>query len=362
MRAAILREAHQPLDVADVEIADPIGHEVLIRTAAAGVCHSDVHFQQGLYTCPMPAVLGHESAGVVDAVGSEVTYVKPGDHVITCLSVFCGHCRYCTTGRPNLCEDQESTQRADTAQPRLSQDGDELFQFANLSSYAEQLLVHEHAVCKIREDMPLDKAALIGCGVTTGVGAALNTAKVAPGSTVAVFGCGGIGLSAIQGSRIASAGRIIAVDTITSKLQLAKQLGATDLVNAGDGDPVEQIMDLTGGNGIAFSFEAVGLKETAEQAFGVLERGGTATLIGMVPEGVKIEISPQDVLGERKLQGSNMGSNRFRVDMPNYVEMYIKGLLKLDEMITRNITLDGINDAFETLLVGEVARQVIVFE
>lgn len=188
MRAAILREAHQPIDVADITIADPIGHEVLIRTAAAGVCHSDVHFQQGLYTCPMPAVLGHESAGIVEAVGSEVTYVKPGDHVITCLSVFCGHCRYCTTGRPNLCEDRESTQRKETQTPRLSQDGDELFQFANLASYAEQLLVHEHAVCKIREDVPLDKAALIGCGVTTGVGAALNTAKVTPGSTVAVFG------------------------------------------------------------------------------------------------------------------------------------------------------------------------------
>ena len=362
MKAAILRGAHQPIDVADITIADPIGHEVLIRTAAAGVCHSDVHFQQGLYTCPMPAVLGHESAGVVEAVGPEVTYVKPGDHVITCLSVFCGHCRYCTTGRPNLCEDRESTQRKETQSPRLSQDGDELFQFANLASYAEQLLVHEHAVCKIREDMPLDKAALIGCGVTTGVGAALNTAKVTPGSTVAVFGCGGIGLSAVQGARIGSAGRIIAVDTISSKLQLAKQLGATDLVNARDGDPVEQIMDMTGGNGVAFSFEAVGLKETAEQAFGVLERGGTATLIGMVPEGVKIEISPQDILGERKLQGSSMGSNRFRVDMPNYVEMYFKGVLKLDEMITRNITLDEINDAFEVLLTGEVARQVIVFE
>lgn len=362
MRAAILREAHQPIDVADVTIADPIGHEVLIRTAAAGVCHSDLHFQQGLYTCPMPAVLGHESAGIVEAVGPEVTYVKPGDHVITCLSVFCGHCRYCTTGRPNLCEDRESTQRKETDLPRLSQDGDELFQFANLASYAEQLLVHEHAVCKIREEMPLDKAALIGCGVTTGVGAALNTADVKPGSTVAVFGCGGIGLSAVQGARIAAAGRVIAVDTITSKLQLAKQLGATDLVNARDGDPVEQIMDLTGGNGVAYSFEAVGLKETAEQAFGVIERGGTATIIGMIPEGVKIEITGQDILGERKLQGSSMGSNRFRVDMPNYVEMYLRGQLLLDEMISHHIALDDINEACEALLVGEVARQVIVFD
>ena len=360
MRAAVLREAHKPLTVEDIEIADPIGSEVLIRTSAAGVCHSDVHFQQGLHTCPMPAVMGHESAGIVEAVGPNVTYVKPGDHVITCLSVFCGSCRHCTTGRPNLCEDRESTQRSETDTPRLSADGEPCFQFANLASYAEMLLVHEHAVCKIREDMPLDKAALIGCGITTGVGAALNTAKVEPGSTVAVFGCGGIGLSAIQGSRIASAGRIIAVDTISSKLQLAKKLGATDLVNATDGDPVEQIMDLIEG-GVQYSFEAVGLKETAEQAFRVLERGGTATVIGMIPQGVKIEITGMDLLGERRIQGSSMGSNRFRVDMPRYVDMYFSGHLKLDEMISHHISLDDINDAFEALLKGDVARQVIVF-
>ena len=361
MKAAVLREVLKPLTVEEVEIAAPVGHEVLIRTAAAGVCHSDIHFQQGLYTCPMPTVLGHESAGVVEAVGPDVTYVKPGDHVITCLSVFCGSCRYCTTGRPNLCEDRESTQRKEEDAPRLSREGEELYQFSNLSSYAEQLLVHEHAVCKVREDMPLDKAALIGCGVTTGVGAALNTAKIEPGSTVAVIGCGGIGLSAVQGARIGGAGRIIAVDTITSKLQLARELGATDLVNARDGDPVEQVQDLTGG-GVAYSFEAVGLKETAEQAFAMLERGGTATVIGMIPEGVKIELTGQDLLSERRIQGSSMGSNRFRVDMPHYVDMYLTGKLKLDEMITRNITLDEINDAFEALLVGEVARQVIVFD
>lgn len=362
MKAAVLREAHQPLSVEDVEIADPMGHEILIRTVAAGVCHSDVHFQQGLYTCPMPVVLGHESAGIVEAIGPDVTYVKPGDHVITCLSVFCGHCRYCTTGRPNLCEDKESTMRKEDDRPRLSQDGQSFFQFANLASYAEQLLVHEHAVCKVREDMPLDKAALIGCGVTTGVGAVLNSAKVEAGSTVAVIGCGGIGLSAVQGARIGGAGRIIAVDTLASKLQLAKKLGATDLVNANDGDPVEQIMDLTGGKGVPYSFEAVGLKQTAEQSFYMLEEGGTATIIGMIPEGVKIELTGRNFLRERKIQGSSMGSNRFRVDMPRYVDMYLRGNLMLDEMISRNITLDDINDAFETLITGEIARQIILFD
>ena len=252
--------------------------------------------------------------------------------------------------------------RKEDDRPRLSQDGQSFFQFANLASYAEQLLVHEHAVCKVREDMPLDKAALIGCGVTTGVGAVLNSAKVEAGSTVAVIGCGGIGLSAVQGARIGGAGRIIAVDTIASKLQLAKELGATDLVNANDGDPVEQIMDMTGGKGVPYSFEAVGLKQTAEQSFYMLEEGGTATIIGMIPEGVKIELTGRNFLRERKIQGSSMGSNRFRVDMPRYVDMYLRGNLMLDEMISRNIALDDINDAFETLITGEIARQIIMFD
>jgi S-(hydroxymethyl)glutathione dehydrogenase/alcohol dehydrogenase len=360
MKAAILREVHQPLTVEEVNISTPGPHEVLVRTVAAGVCHSDVHFYEGLYPTPMPIVLGHESAGVVEAVGSEVHYVKPGDHVITCLSVFCGHCNYCTTGRPNLCN-REGLQRREGEAPRLSQHGQLVHQFANLSSYAEQMLVHEHAVVKVRHDMPLDKAALIGCGVTTGVGAVINTAKVPPGSTVAVIGCGGVGLSAVQGAVIAGAGRIIAIDTRASKLELAQICGATDLVNASQGDPVRTVRDMTGG-GVEYSFEAIGLKTTAEQAFGMLAKGGTATVIGMIPVGTHIELKGSDFLQEKKIQGSSMGSNRFRVDMPRYVDMYLSGKLKLDEMISREITLEQINDAFQALLGGEVARQVIRFE
>jgi S-(hydroxymethyl)glutathione dehydrogenase/alcohol dehydrogenase len=246
MKAAILREVHKPLSVEEVDVSTPGAHEVLVHTVAAGVCHSDVHFYEGLYPTPMPIVLGHESAGIVEAVGSEVRYVKPGDHVITCLSVFCGHCNYCTTGRPNLCN-REGLQRREGEAPRLSQRGQVMHQFANLSSYAEQMLVHEHAVVKVRDDMPLDKAALIGCGVTTGVGAVINTAKVPPGSTVVVIGCGGVGLSAVQGAVIAGAGRIIAIDTRASKLELAQICGATDLINASEGDPVRQVRDMTGG-------------------------------------------------------------------------------------------------------------------
>jgi S-(hydroxymethyl)glutathione dehydrogenase/alcohol dehydrogenase len=360
MKAAVLRAVHQPLTIEDIEISAPGPHEVVVRTVAAGVCHSDVHFQQGLYPTPMPIVLGHESAGIIEAVGSEVRYVKPGDHVITCLSVFCGHCHYCVTGRAHLCT-RVDTQRGPNDPPRLSKGGEAVHQFANLSSYAERLLIHEHAVVKIRDDMPLNYAALIGCGVTTGMGAVMNTAKVPPGSTVAVIGCGGVGLSAIQGAAIAGAGRIIAIDTRPSKLELAQICGATDLVNATQGDPVQQVRDLTDG-GVEYSFEAIGLKETAEQAFRMIAKGGTATIIGMIPVGTKIELHGPDFLQEKKIQGSSMGSNRFRVDMPRYVEMYMSGKLKLDEMVTREITLDQINEAFEALLGGEVARQVIRFD
>jgi S-(hydroxymethyl)glutathione dehydrogenase/alcohol dehydrogenase len=361
MKAAVLRAVQKPLEIEDVQLASPGPHEVLVRTVAAGVCHSDVHFWQGSWVYPMPVVMGHESAGIVEEVGSEVKYVQPGDHVITCLSVFCGHCKFCLGGRPSLC-DKNETRRGPSDPPRISKDGEVVNQFADLSSYAEAMLVHEHAVAKIREDMPLDKAALIGCGVTTGMGAVFNTAKVPAGSTVAVIGCGGVGLSAIQGAAIAGAGRIIAIDTLASKLELAKQLGATDGVDASQGDPVAQVQQLTGG-GVEYSFEAIGLKKTAEQAFEMLEIGGTATVSGMLPLGTKIEIDGSMALFwmEKKIQGSNMGSNRFRVDMPRYIDMYLAGKLKLDEMISREIQLEDINDAFEALVKGEVARQVIRF-
>jgi S-(hydroxymethyl)glutathione dehydrogenase/alcohol dehydrogenase len=341
-------------------VSKPESREVLIRTVAAGVCHSDLHFQTGAYMYPMPAVLGHESAGVVEAVGSDISYVKPGDHVITCLSAFCGHCKYCTTGRPALCGGEE-TRRGPEDPPRLSQGGELVHQFLNLSSYAEQMLVHEHAIVKVRDDMPLDRACLIGCGVTTGVGAVLNTAKIEAGSTVAVIGCGGVGLSAIQGARIGGAGRIIAIDTNAGKLELAQRMGATDAVNASEGDPVAQVKEMTGG-GVEYSFEAIGLKATAEQSFQMLENGGTATVIGMIPVGQQVEIHGVDFLFEKKIQGSSMGSNRFRVDMPRYVDFYLNGTLNLDDMISSRIKLEQVNEAFAALETGEVARQVISFD
>ncbi len=359
MKAALLRGVQQPLTVEDVELSAPGPREVLIRTVAAGVCHSDVHFFQGSYLYPLPAVLGHESAGVVEEVGSEVQYVKPGDHVITCLSVFCGHCNYCLSGRPALCG-KSDTRRGPSDPPRITQKGETVHQFLDLSSYAEAMLVHEHAIVKVRDDMPLDRAALIGCGVTTGVGAVLNTARIEPGSTVAVIGCGGVGLSAIQGARIRGAGRVIAIDTLASKLEIAQKLGATDVVNASDGDPVAQVKELTNG-GVEYSFEAIGLKLSTEQAFDMLANGGTATVIGMIPLGTKVELNGVDFLFEKKIQGSNMGSNRFRIDMPRYVDFYLNGKLNLDDMVSARLQLEDVNDAFQAVISGEVARQVIMF-
>jgi S-(hydroxymethyl)glutathione dehydrogenase / alcohol dehydrogenase len=361
MKAAVFHGPGQPLKIEDVEIDHPLDREVLIKTVASGVCHSDLHFVDGLYPYAAPAVLGHEAAGIVEEVGKQVTYVKPGDHVICCLSVFCGYCHQCMSGHPNRCSNKQATQRGPGDKPRISQKGKLINQFLDISSYCEKMLLHENAVVKIREDIPLDRAALIGCGVTTGVGAVLNTAKIEPGSTVAVFGCGGVGIAAIQGARIAGARKIIAVDMFENKLAMAKRFGATDTVDASSSDPIQAIKDLTGG-GVDYAFEAIGLKKAAEQAFNAIKPGGTATVIGMIPVGQKVELDGHMFLTERKLQGSNMGSNRFRIDMPRYIDFYLQGRLKLDEMISRRGKLEDVNEAFRAMKAGEVARTVLTFD
>jgi S-(hydroxymethyl)glutathione dehydrogenase/alcohol dehydrogenase len=361
MRAALLREIPGKLDIDEVEIGEPGPREVLIRTVAAGLCHSDLHFMEGKYPYATPAVLGHESAGIVEAVGDQVTYVRPGDHVITCLSVYCGNCEACLTGHLSLCGNKAATQRGPGDPPRLTHAGNPAFPLLDMGSFAERMLIHEHGCVKIRADMPLDRAALIGCSVTTGVGAVFNTAKVEPGSTVAVIGCGGVGLNCIQGAAIAGASKVVAVDMNPSKLEMAKEFGATAVVDASGGNPVGEVQGITGG-GAHFTFEAIGLKQTAEQAFEMLRAGGTCTVIGMIPLGQNVEIPGWQLLGEKKLQGSNMGSNRFRVDMPRYVDLYLDGRLKLDELVSRRITLDEVNDGFDAMKAGEVARSIITFD
>jgi S-(hydroxymethyl)glutathione dehydrogenase/alcohol dehydrogenase len=360
MKAAVLREHNKPLVIEEVQVSKPGPREVLVRTVAAGVCHSDVHFMDGSYPYMLPTILGHESAGIVEEVGSSVTYVKKGDHVITCLSAFCGHCDKCLTGHLSLCSSPDVSRKEDE-ESRLIQDSNPIHQFLNLSSFAEMMLIHEHALVKVREDMPFDRAALIGCSTTTGVGAVFHTAGVEPGSKVAVIGCGGVGLAAINGAAIAGAAEIIAVDMVDSKLELAKALGATHTVNAGNCDAVGEVQELTKG-GCDYTFEAIGLKATAEQAFKMLGAGGTATVIGMIPVGTMIEIHGAELLSEKKIQGSNMGSNRFRVDMPRFVDFYLYGKLHLDQMISKHIKLEDVNDALQALKTGQEARHVIMFD
>ena len=360
MKAAVMYETGGPLKIESVSLADPGPHEVLIRTAATGVCHSDLHMLEGKIPLPVPAILGHEASGVVEAVGSQVSYLEPGDHVITCLSVFCGTCEQCTSGQPVICTNTDVKMPPGKAERLYAKDDKHVHTFVNLSSFAEQMLVHENAIVKIQDDMPLDRAALIGCGVITGFGAAVNTAAVRFGDTVAVIGCGGVGMAAINGAHIAGASRVIAIDTNPVKLQLATKLGATDLVNPNDGDPVEQIKEMTKG-GVNHAIECLGLKRTAEQSFEMLKVGGTATIVGMVPFGEKIELHGFDFLRERKIQGSSMGSNRFRTDMPRLIDLYLQGRLHLDDWISDTIKLDEINDGFKAMKEGRAVRSLIDF-
>ena len=361
MKAAVMREPHTLLEIEEVETGKPGPREVLIRTGASGVCHSDLHYVDGLYACKMPTILGHEAAGTIEAVGELVTYFRPGDRVITCLSVFCGVCDKCLKGELVNCRRVGLTRRPNEP-PRLHKGDEVIHQAMSLSSFAEYMLVHENAGVKVDDDVPIEVQALIGCGVTTGVGAVLNTARIEPGSTVAIIGCGGVGLSAVNGAAIAGAGRIIAIDAVEDKLAFAQKVGATDVIDASGGGVVEKVMNLTGGLGVDYSFEAIGKKETAEQAFDMLDKGGTATIIGMIPEGTKIQLDGPSFLKERKIQGSNMGSNRFRIDMPRYVEFYLQGRLKLDEIVSKKIRLEEVNQAFEDMKEGHVARSVITFE
>lgn len=359
--AAIFRTLDQPLTLETVEIDAPGPHEVLVRTVASGVCHSDLHALHGTLPTRTPAILGHEPAGIIEAVGDEVTTVKPGDHVIACTSMYCGSCTQCVLGRPHLCTNRYACLRPREARPRLSQKGEPMEQFADLGSFAEKMLLHERAVVKIGDDIPLDRAALVGCAVTTGVGAALNTAQVTPGSSVAVFGAGGVGISVIQGARIAGARQIIAVDLLDHKLETAKHFGATHTINAQTGDTVKAIKRLSEG-GVDFSFDAIGNKQVAEQCFYALAPRGLATIVGAMPPGQKIELTVGHFFVEKRITGSIMGSNRFQLDMPKYLELYRQGRLNLDDMISRRGRLEDVNEAFRAMAAGEVTRTVLLFD
>ncbi|CAN1545944.1 AdhC Zn-dependent alcohol dehydrogenases, class III [Sphingomonadaceae bacterium] len=361
MKAAVLIEAGKPLQIEQINIANPGPHEVLIRTAACGLCHSDLHFIEGTYPHPLPAIPGHEAAGIVEAVGSEVRTVKVGDAVVTCLSAFCGHCEYCVTGRMSLCLGGETRRRPSEA-PRLTRpDGSIVNQMLNLSAYAEMMLVHEHACVAIHPDMPLPQASVIGCAVTTGAGTIFNACKVTPGETVAVIGCGGVGLATINAAKIAGAGRIIAADPLPEKRAMALKLGATDVVDALADDAAAQIQELTKG-GVDHAIEAVGRPASGTLAVKSLKRGGTATILGMMPLQHSVGLSAMDLLSGKKLQGAIMGGNRFPVDIPRLVDFYMRGLLDLDTIISETIPLERINEGFDQMKRGDSARSVIVFD
>jgi len=360
--AAVFRKVHAPLTIEAIDIDRPWAREVLVRTAATGVCHSDLHVVDGDGRFPLdrPIVLGHEGAGVVEAVGSGVTTVKPGDHVVACLSGFCGSCPQCLSGHPNLCTGGIVT-RPDTAAPRLSQNGQPLRQFIGISSYAEKMLLHENSLVRIDPVLPLDKAALVGCGVLTGVGAALRSSDLKAGQTVAVFGCGGVGLSIVQGARIGGARQIIAIDQFGQKRQMAMRVGATHFVNSSETDPVKAARELTGGAGVDHAFEAVGLATLVRQAIESLAIRGTATIVGVLPPDAMIEFPWMAIRPECKVQTSRMGSNRFRYDIPTYLEFFRQGRLDLDAMVTKTGRLSDINEAFRAMKAGEVARTVLTF-
>ena len=363
IEAAVFRKPHEPLTIEAVDIDKPWGREVLVRTVATGVCHSDLHVVdgQGRFPLDRPIVLGHEGAGIVEAVGDAVTSVRVGDHVVACLSGFCGQCPQCLSGHPNLCTGG-LVARPSSAAPRLSQGGEMGRQFINISSYAEKMLLHENSLVRIDPDLPLDRAALVGCGVLTGVGAALRSSGLQAGQTVAVFGCGGVGLSIVQGARIGGARQIIAVDYFAAKAEMAKRAGATHFVDSSADDPVTAVRALTGSLGVDHSFEAVGNAKLCRQAIESLAIRGTCTIVGVLPPDATIEFPWMAIRPECKVQTSRMGGNRFRYDIPMYLDFYRQGRLDLDSMVTKRGRLGDINEAFRAMKAGEVARTVLTFD
>lgn len=363
-KAVVCREVNKPVTVEEIDIESPRRGEVMVKLAACGVCHSDLSATNGVIGLPLPLVLGHEGAGVIVEVGEGVTEFVVGDHIVTSFVSMCGKCRYCVTGRSSLCDQASKTAATlpDGTVRTLDRNGKPLNVFTGCGVMSEYATLHVDSVVKIEPGIPLDRAALIGCGVMTGVGAVTNTAKVEPGSITVIFGAGGVGLNAIQGCVIAGAATIVAVDTSDSKLELAKQFGATHVVNAKkEENLVKTVRQITQG-GADYSFECVGYGEVAAQAFGVLRKGGMAVVVGVAPVKDMTTIRTISLTSEEKtLTGSYFGSARPRDDFPRLLSLYKSKRLKLDELITRTYKIDEAAQAFADLADGKNARGVIVF-
>jgi S-(hydroxymethyl)glutathione dehydrogenase/alcohol dehydrogenase len=362
MRAAVLYSFNEPFQVENVELKEPQQGEVLVKVVASGVCHSDLSIQRGILPMPPPIIIGHEGAGVVEAVGPGVSSVKPGDHVVLTWLYSCGRCRDCARGKPHLCDTAAMATMTGgmyDGTTRFRVKGNDMRHWCG--SFADHTIVPEQAVVPIRADVPFESACLVGCGVMTGVGAAMNTAKVEPGDQVVAIGCGGVGLNVIQGAAICGAEKIIAVDLVDRKLELAKQFGATHTVNPKQGDMVEQIKALTDGKGADYVFEVIGNVEVIQQAFGAVRRGGKLVVVGVPQIGLTLSLPAFSFpLEEKSVLGCYYGSPRFRYDMPRILDLYMSKKLKLDELVSRKLPLNDINKAMELMEQGEVARSVII--
>ena len=355
MKAAIFYEPHAPVSIEELEIEAPREGEVLIDIVGAGVCHSDYHLIDSHVKARMiPWVMGHEGAGVVTQIGSGVTSIAPGDSVILSLDAMCGYCRNCSSGSPALCETHPPVPLT-----RMTLNGKPIHHIR--PTFTEQTIVVADACVKVPNDTPLEKACLISCAVITGIGAVINRAKVEAGATMAVFGCGGVGLNVIQGGVLASAGKIIAVDTVPYKLELAEQMGATHFVNAEREDAVERINQITGG-GADYAFEVVGFPAIVRQAIDSVRPTGTAVMVGVQPMGQEVSVEGWHLLEDRALMGSFHGAARPRVDFLWILDLYKQGKIKLDELISRYRPLDEINEAFNDMIQGKVARTVLLFD
>jgi S-(hydroxymethyl)glutathione dehydrogenase / alcohol dehydrogenase len=365
VRAAVLRELNEPLTVEDVELQAPGPGEVEIDLAAAGVCHSDWNVVTGATTNPLPAVLGHEGAGVVTAVGPGVETVAEGDHVILSWLPACGRCFYCTRGRPVLCEVAMEDMFRGTLPGgalRLSQNGTPLYHYSYLSAFAERCVVPEGCCVGVRDDAPLEIAALVGCAVMTGYGAAVLRAEVGPGSVVAVFGAGGVGLSAVMGAKLAGADAVVAIDPVDFKRQTALEVGATHALDPGSDDVPGALRDLTENRGADVALDTAGVPGVVAEGYAAVRRGGTVVAVGLPPEGLTADLPAPDLpRTEKVVTGSFYGSCNPPVDMPKVIDLYMEGRLPLDRLVTRTHPLDEINEAFAAMNAGEVARAVIVF-
>ena len=365
MKAAVLYDRAEPLRVEEVILDPPQDQEVLVRLVATGVCHTDLHVITGDIGLPLPIVLGHEGAGIVEEVGPGVTTLQRGDHVVLVVIWSCGKCPYCAVGVPSQCTVGMMSMVMESLPgggKRLrNKDNQELGHFFNQSSFAEYAVVHERSAVKIREDAPLEVASLFGCGVTTGVGSVLNLAGIKAGESIAIYGCGGVGLSAIMGARLAGAGKIIAVDLLEHKLEWAKELGADYVINASRENPPQRVVELTGG--ADYAIECIGNVDATSQALASIRPRGKCVLVGSYPSAATVSIAPSTdftTLG-KTLTGGLQGSIVASVDVPRYVDLYMAGKLPVDKLISRYYSLDDINDAFEALKKGEVMRSIIRF-